>query len=318
MKASRSRHMNLPRLIHFLRPLPSDSADRQGKGGKTAPVLGLGLAFAALLAMLIAPDFAWSQEAKKFPFPRFRSIDADAPPANAPPVTTIKLLAETDFAPWSFTLEDGTIGGISVDIAKSACEDASLVCQIVPTPFIGLVPALSRGEGDVIVSGLRLNADLVSNTVLTRPYFRSTARFVIRKGTQLAGADPKSLVGRRIGVMRGTAHEAFLQKYYGKTTIVPHDREVDMYETLRTGALDMIFGDSIRMSFWMNSDGARNCCQGLGSSMIDAETFSRPLVFVLRKDEESLRDRLDEALDHIEEKGTTGEIFARYLPISIW
>jgi len=252
------------------------------------------------------------------PIPRFRAIDADAPLVPKLPLPTLRLLAETDFAPWSFTLDDGSLAGISVDLARSACTEAGLTCEIVPTPFTGLLPALQRGEGDMIVSGLRLTTGLVEGTALTRPYFRSMGRFMIRRGTQIEAADPRSLAGRRIGVVQGTAHEAFLKKHYSKSQLVPQQRETEMYEALRTGALDAAFGDSLRMSFWMNSDGARKCCTGLGGGVMDPETFSRPLVYIVRKDKGAVRDRFDEALDQLEEKGATAEIFGRYLPAPIW
>lgn len=261
---------------------------------------------------------ATTENAAAVPIPRFRAIDADAPLAPKLPLPTLKLLAETDFAPWSFTLDDGSLVGISVDLARSACSEAGLTCEVVPTPFTGLLPALQKGEGDLIVSGLRLSTALVEGTALTRPYFRSMGRFMIRRGTQIDAADPRSLAGRRIGMVQGTAHEAFLKKYYGKSQLVPQKRETEMYEALRTGALDAAFGDSLRMSFWMNSDGARKCCTGLGGAVMDPETFSRPLVYIVRKDKSAVRDRLDEALDQLEEKGVTAEIFGRYLPAPIW
>ena len=258
------------------------------------------------------------QAAEPVSMPRFRAVDIDAPQNQNPTLATVRLLAESDFAPWSFTLDDGSLAGISVDLAKAACADAGLTCEVVPTPFTNLIPALLKGEGDVVVSGLRLNPALVAGTAVTRPYFRSLGRFMIREGIALEMADPRGLAGKRIGVVRGTAHEAFLLKYYGKSQLVPHDREAGMYEALRTGALDVAFGDALRMSFWMNSDGARKCCLALGGGIIDLETFSRPLVYVARKDMGAVRDRLDEALDRLETKGETGKIFARYLPAPIW
>jgi polar amino acid transport system substrate-binding protein len=281
------------------------------------------LAAVTLAALLLPlPVLAQEQPAapavEQIPIPRFRSIDADAPHAERLPLPTLRLLAEPDYAPWSFTLDDGTLAGISVDLARAACTEAGLTCEVTPTPFTGLLPALQKGAGDVIVSGLRLNNDLMTNTALTRPYFRSMGRFMIRRGTQVAGADPRALAGRRVGVVEATAHEAFLKLYFDKSQLVPQPDEAAMYEALRTGALDVAFGDSLRMSFWMNSDGARKCCSALGGAVIDAETFSRPLVFIVRQDKASVRDRFDEALDTLEESGTTASIFARYLPAPVW
>lgn len=275
----------------------------------------LGIAFAG---SAMAQDSGTVPSVEQVPIPRFRAIDADAPHSPKLPLPPVRLLAEPDFAPWSFTLDDGTLAGISVDLARAACSEAGLTCEVVPTPFTGLLPALQRGEGDVIVSGLRLNNDLMTNTALTRPYFRAMGRFMIRRGTQVGGADPRALAGRRIGVVEGTAHELFLKTYFDKSQLVAEPSDSVMYEALRTGALDVAFGDSLRMSFWMNSDGARKCCAPLGGAVVDADTFSRPLVYVVRQDKAAVRDRLDEALDTLEETGATASIFARYLPAPVW
>ena len=82
----------------------------------------------ACAAWLPLPVLAQEQPAapavEQIPIPRFRSIDADAPHAERLPLPTLRLLAEPDYAPWSFTLDDGTLAGISVDLARAACTEA--------------------------------------------------------------------------------------------------------------------------------------------------------------------------------------------------
>ncbi|MFO1034042.1 MAG: transporter substrate-binding domain-containing protein [Hyphomicrobiales bacterium] len=273
--------------------------------------------FFALASLLLIESIS-SACAESVAIPRFRAGDAAAQKPEAVTLPEIRLLAETDYAPWSFMGDDGKLQGISADLAMAACTEAGLTCMLVPTPYTALVPTLQKGEGDMIVTGLRLTPNLVSTMQLTRPYFRAMGRFMIRDGTPIATPDPRSLAGKRMGVVAGTQHEAFIKGNYPKVQIVSVDGEATLFEQLRTGALDVAFGDSLHMSFWMNSDAARKCCAALGGAMLDQSTFSRPLVFVLRKDRGAVRDRLDQALDRLEEKGTTAAIFARYLPAPIW
>jgi polar amino acid transport system substrate-binding protein len=170
----------------------------------------------------------------------------------------------------------------------------------------------------MIVSGLRLSPQLISTMALTRPYFRAMGRFMIREGAPIPAVDPRSLAGKRLGAVAGSQHEAFVKANYPKAQIVAVGSEAELFEQLRTGALDVAFGDAVHMSFWMNSDGARKCCVPLGGAMLDPATYSRPLVYVLRKDRAAVRDRLDLALDRLEASGATAAIFARYLPAPIW
>jgi polar amino acid transport system substrate-binding protein len=250
--------------------------------------------------------------------PKFRTPDPMAPKPDIVALPEIRLLAEPDFAPWSFTGDDGQLTGISVELARAACTEAGLTCNLVPEAYLSLVPQMQKGQADGVVSGLRIAPGMVGEAALTRPYFRSLGRFMIRDGAPIAAPDPRSLAGKRLGAVAGSLHEAFLKAHYPKAQLVSVTGEAALVEQLRTGALDVAFGDSLHLSFWMNSDGARKCCVALGGGVVDPDTVSRPLVFMLRKDKASVRDRLDLALDRLEDNGTTAAIFARFLPAPIW
>jgi polar amino acid transport system substrate-binding protein len=98
----------------------------------------------------------------------------------------------------------------------------------------------------------------------------------------------------------------------------PFDTLDGALEALRTGALDAVFGDSISIAYWLSGTNSRKCCQTLGKSFIDRETFSRELVYLTPAGQENLRDIFDAALDELEEKGETARIFTSYLPGPVW
>ena len=132
--------------------------------------------FFALASLLLIESIS-SACAESVAIPRFRAGDAAAQKPEAVTLPEIRLLAETDYAPWSFMGDDGKLQGISADLAMAACTEAGLTCTLVPTPYTALVPTLQKGEGDMIVTGLRLTPNLVSTMQLTRPYFRAMGRF---------------------------------------------------------------------------------------------------------------------------------------------
>ncbi len=267
------------------------------------------------LLLLVAAGLAVAlASAKADGFPRFRHVVAMDKPMSAAPKGVIRLLAEPDFAPWSFALDDGTMSGISVELALLACEEAGLACEVLPTHFPDLIDGLLGFKGDAIISGMRISTEMETGLALTRPYFRSLSHFATRNGTGLAGADPPSLAGKRLGFVEGTLHGLFLQKHYGSSAMMPYKSEAELFEALRTGAIDVVFADTLRLGFWMKSEAARNCCVALGRPVIDMETITRPLVFMMRGNGAALRDRFDAALDTLDDRGRTGEVFARYLP----
>jgi polar amino acid transport system substrate-binding protein len=251
-------------------------------------------------------------------FPRFRFKDQEAQKVLVPESRTLRLLADKDFAPWSFVDESGTPRGVSVELALAACAAAKLKCMAKPVAFADLQPALKRGEGDAIISGVRLTDALHGEFRFTKPYFISAARFVARAGASLASNDARALTAKRLGFAANTAHEVFLKRYYAASQLQPFDTLDGALEALRTGALDAVFGDSISIAYWLSGTNSRKCCQTLGKSFIDRETFSRELVYLTPAGQENLRDIFDAALDELEEKGETARIFTSYLPGPVW
>ncbi len=292
----------------------------RSRGGNATPVAtrrttNQGLQSLFFLLLLVAAGLVFAMtSAKADGFPRFRHVMVMDKPLSSPPKGVVRLLAEPDFAPWSFALDDGTMSGISVDLALLACEEAGLACEVLPTHFPDLIGKLLDFEGDAIISGMRISTEMETGLALTRPYFRSLSHFAARNGAGLAGADPPSLAAKRLGFVDGTLHGLFLQKYYGSSTMMPYRNEAELFEALRTGAIDAVFADTLRLGFWMKSEAARNCCVALGRPMVDMETITRPLVFMMRSNGAALRDRFDAALDTLDDTGRTGEVFKRYLP----
>lgn len=250
--------------------------------------------------------------------PRYRHIDPAATLPAELPQGIVRLLADKDFAPFSFVAGDGSQAGLSVDLAREACAELRLACEIVPLPFAELLPALERGDGDVIVSGARLDSSIFARVDSTRPYFLSTGQFYINKDTNLSDTTSRTLGGKRLGYVRGSLHGAFVEKHYSRSALTPFESAAAMFDSLKTRQLDAAFYDSLYAQFWLNGPAAEDCCMVLGHAFVDRETFSRGLTFLTRKDRKNLRESLDFALDRLEEKGLTAKAFARYVPGPVW
>ena len=87
-----------------------------------------------------------------------------------------------------------------------------------------------------------------------------------------------------------------------------------MNEALRTGALDVSFGDGLRLIYWLAGSSSRGCCKPLGGAFVDRQFFSRNLAFLTRRDDQETAKAFDFALDRLQENGASAKIFMRYLP----
>lgn len=246
--------------------------------------------------------------------PQFRHIDAGTVARTETISGEVKLLTDDDFAPFSFKTGAGSMTGLSVELAQAACAELRLKCVIIARPFNELLPALNRGEGDAIISGLRMTKEIMQQATMTRPYFFSRGQFIARVGAPFAVPDTRTLAGRRLGFVKGTSHQAFLEKYFDRAALTPFENEAILFESLRTGSLDIAFADSLHAQFWLRGPKSRGCCTTVGTGFVDRGTFSRGLAFLMRRDRDPLRENFDYALDRLQVNGTSAKLFARYFP----
>jgi polar amino acid transport system substrate-binding protein len=270
------------------------------------------VAFCAVLAQTAAIAQTASD------IPRFRHVDPAAAAPSELPQGIVRLLTDKDFAPFSFEGSDGVQTGIAVELARAACAEMRLACEFVSLPFAELIPALERGEGDAIVSGTRINEQTLIKSETTRPYFVATGRFLVPQDSKLEGTSIRTLAGKRLGYVRGTAHGAFIEQNYARSALVPFDTAALMFAALRANELDAAFADGLFALYWIKGANANGCCKPLDGSYIDRNTFSRGLSILARKDRKNLRASLDYALDRLEEKGETARILSRYVPGAMW
>jgi len=271
-----------------------------------------------LALALVVGDPAAAQDAAVPGLPLFRHIDGVAKLPTGMVQRNIRLLTDRDFPPFSYETPEGKTAGVSVDLALAACTELKANCVVIARPFNQLVPALINNEGDIIVSGLRIDEKILEKATMTRPYFWSLGRFAVRVGSQLRGSDIRSLAGKRIGFVANSSHGAWLEKYYSRSTLTPFPSEAEMYDALRTGALDVLFGDGLRLVYWLAGSSSRGCCKPLDGAFVDRQFFSRNLSFLTRRDDQETVRAFDYALDRLQEKGTSTAIFSRYLPTGLW
>ncbi len=309
MKADRVIHSirhTTPRLPSQLKGIPNDRSVTKTINRKASYIL-----------CLVIAHLAASNQAHADPFPRFRNLQAAQAPADVAGLK-LRLLSDAAFPPYSYLASDGLQKGIAVDLAKAACQKLRITCEIRMLPFDQLLPQLAKNEGDIIVSGLRVTPDLVARANLTRAYYVSSGRFLVKQGSKFKDTSTPTLSGSTIGFVKDTTHARFIERYYPRAKLQPFANTGEVLNALKSGGIDAAFGDTMQFAFWLKGTASAKCCLALGKPFLDHETFSQNLVFVLPKNRQSVREAFDAALDQLEAEGVTAEIFGRYVPDSLW
>ena len=175
----------------------------------------------------------------------------DARAARAAGSRTIRFLTDDEFPPLHFAGADGNPTGFSVELARAACEKLGLTCTIQARRFESLLDALRDKQGDAVAAAVPITTDLRARFTVTLPYFRTPARFAVRKANPADRTpDPKSLSGRSVAVVGGTAHEAYLKAFFPGAAVRSLPDLAAAEAALKGGEVDFVFADGLGLALW--------------------------------------------------------------------
>lgn len=230
----------------------------------------------------------------------------------------VRFLTEEDYPPFHFTAPDGQPIGFNVDLARAICTELSLTCSIQVRRFDTLIEALEENRGDAIVASLSITPELRKRVAFTDRYYRTPARFVAARGFPREDVTPEKIVGRRVAVVGGSAHEAYLRAFFAETAIQPHPTLEAALAALQEGKADLVFADGIALAFWLNGTGSGGCCEFRGGPFTESRFFGEGVGIAVRRDNDLLRLALNHALFRLWEKGTIADLYLRYFPVGFY
>lgn len=230
----------------------------------------------------------------------------------------IRFLTDDDYPPLNFALADGSLAGFNVEIARAVCEELQVGCTIQARRWDTIVDSLLEGKGDAIIASVAASPATREKIDFTQPYYRTPARFVARKESELRDATPATLVGVTIGVVAGSAHKAFLDAFFPRIVEKTYPDAAALYEALRGRSVDAIFGDGLSLALWLNGAASDNCCLFKGGPYTESRFFGEGVGIALRKEDATLRRALDWALARLAARGTYAELYLKHFPIGFY
>lgn len=199
--------------------------------------------------------------------------------AGASPVATVptdqlmfagKLVACIDipYPPQESFDDQGNPQGSDVDIAREIGNRLGLTLVVQNSVFSTIIPALTGGKCDIIISAQNINPDRLK-VVDMIPYFKAGQAFVAAKGNPKGIKTKDDLCGKVVAVQEATTELDFLQgtgDYKGAglsdgcvkagkpaITIRTFAKDNDALLALQSGTADVYFADSPVAGFYAKS-----------------------------------------------------------------
>lgn len=126
--------------------------------------------------------------------------------------------------------------------------------------------------------------------------------------------DVKSLEGKRVGVLQGSAQEDFLNRHWAsaRVTIVPYADQDQVYSDLLAGRLDASVQEAQAAKDGFLSKPAGHGYAIAGQPLSDPATLGEGIGFGLRRGDSALGGKINAAIDALKKEGTLSALSRKY------
>lgn len=226
-------------------------------------------------------------------------------------------IAAEPYPPFTAPDAAGNWVGWEVDIIDAVCTAAALECELTPTAWDGIIPALVSGRIDTIMASMSITEDRMQTIDFSDPYYNTPTVIVGQRSMEM-DATPEGLDGMVIGVQVSTIHQSYAQTYFeGGSELRSYQTQDEANQDLASGRIDATQADSLAMDDFLTTE-AGACCEVKGTVAMDESILGSGVGAGVRQGDDALRAALNAGIAAILADGTYDEITARYFETSIY
>ncbi|WP_371319630.1 ABC transporter substrate-binding protein [Oceanimonas pelagia] len=238
--------------------------------------------------------------------------------ASARDWSQIRVAVEGAYPPFSSTTESGEVTGFDIDIANALCEQMQAKCELISQDWDGMIPGLLARKFDAIIASMSITEERKRKVDFTHKYYQIPAIFVGASGTDLT-LSPEGLSGKTVGVQRATTHDKYISDNFGgDVDIKRYGSQDEAYLDLSAGRLDLLLVNelAVRQGF-LDLDAGKGFSQ-VGEPVTDPRWYGEGVGIAVRKQDQTLKQKLNDAIKAIRANGRYREINDRYFPVDIF
>jgi ABC-type amino acid transport substrate-binding protein len=224
----------------------------------------------------------------------------------------LRIGTATNYPPLAFKA-DGQMQGVEVDFAQKIAQDLGIKVSLIETPWDDLIPALEKGQIDVVMSGMSITEERSQRVQFTVPYLNIGQMALIRRADyeRLRDRDAMEQPTARVGFLSGTTAEAYARNNLRSATLVGFGSPEAGIAALRGGMIDFYVQDA--PTIWRVTG-------NLAGEYPDLMGRYRPLTaeylaWAVRKDDDDLLTRLNGLLLRWEQNRELEAILDRWIPV---
>lgn len=212
---------------------------------------------------------------------------------------------DATFKPMGYTDENNEIVGFDIDVAEEVCNRLGVELVKQPINWDTLTTDLNVGKCDCVWNGLSINEERQEKMNLSEPYMKNAMVFVVKGDSTVEKME--DLKGKKISVQNGSSAQTILEACEIKDdiTISPIATNVEALQQLELGVVDAVFLDEVVADYEIKNSGKnyKKLAEGL-----EEEEYA----IAFRKDDQSLRDAVQQTLSEMKADGKLAEISTKW------
>ncbi len=235
----------------------------------------------------------------------FSAVGCSSTDKTADSDNTEKVIVGLDdaFPPMGFRNENNELVGFDIDLAKAAGEKMGVEMEFQPIDWDSKELEIESGKIDLIWNGFTINEERLATFEFSKPYLDNRQIVIVPEGSEIK--TKADLAGKNVGIQDGSsAVDAVTADEISTSfaTMPTYDTNVLAFEDLKIGRVDAVVADEIVAKYYI----AENPDAKLVA--LDENFGTEQYGIAAKKGNTELMDKLQAALDELNNDGTAAEI----------
>jgi ABC-type amino acid transport substrate-binding protein len=219
---------------------------------------------------------------------------------------TLIIATTTDNPPFSSIADQHNhFYGFDIEIIDEICKRMKAQCQYSSLVFNNLLLAINNKQIDLAIAANIITPNQQQKYLFSLPYMASHVQFITNINS--AQNSPDDLKNKRIGVLQGSAFgDLVMDLYKNQITVIEYPHVSNLFLSLDKNVIDAVLLNKDSAQYWYANNGNQ---YKLISPPI---TFGSGYGIMAKLGEESLIEKVNDALLSMESDGTYLKIYSHY------
>lgn len=216
---------------------------------------------------------------------------------------------EASFPPWAY-VEGGEYKGIAIDAMRAIADDQGFKVEFKDLPFPSLIPALSAGKIDILVTGLTVTKERAQVIDFTIPWWETNNVVLVPEDSDL-NVFTAVCCGATVGVQGGSSQQDWMER---NVVDAGMDTDLATYDSYTLAIEDMLIGriDSVTTDY---TSAQKFIEQGRPIKIVGKVMIHAPMALAVTKgDPKQILAKINKGILAISDSGQWAKIVHNYIP----